>query len=292
MLRRHWYFYSHCSFTHIDKARWVSPHFHSHHCKFQCHSLHSSFHVFVLIFLVLSAYNRFLLTIVYFIWLLNWQKIPSRQHILSSVRCISTAKHTDSMMRLPITPWREISYFPIMLYRDSLSCWRSVGRMLVNTGVWSPAQVCVWKACSLLTTSPLKVFIVTWWWEYMMGMISSPRSWACWPSPWPSLWVGSQRCSGRRRTRWAPQTQTRNRSRSRRLKPWWPTLEAERSGRLPSAWSWWEQSWSLWKEHRVEIRVLHTHRLWTDSQYVAFSSINSTFITISATFCSWQDNKI
>ena len=84
------------------------------------------------------------------------------------------------------------------------------------------------------------------------GMISSPQSWACWPSPWPSLWAGSRRCSERKRTRWAPRKQTRSRSRSRRLAPWWPTLEAGRSGRSPSGWSWWEQSWSLWQEHRQQ----------------------------------------
>lgn len=121
--------------------------------------------------------------------------------------------------------------------------------------------LCYWntgKACPLCITRHLKLYIVICWWKYLMGMIFSPQSSACWPSPWPSLWVGSQRCSERRRTQWVPQTQTHNRSRSRRLTPWWLTLEAGKSGRLPSAWSWWEQLWSLWKEnrHKAQIRVL------------------------------------
>lgn len=111
------------------------------------------------------------------------------------------------------------------------------------------------KGMLITHNTPLKLYIVVYWWEYMMGMISSPQSWACWPSLWPSLWVGSQRCSERRRTQWVPQTQTRNRSRSRRLTPWWLMLEAGRSGRLPLVWSWWEQLWSLWKEHRHKVQI-------------------------------------
>lgn len=138
-----------------------------------------------------------------------------------------------------------------MLCRDSLSCWRSVGWILVNP----PRSSMFHVAGSLLTTPSPPPLGATHCYLLMGvhdGMISSPQSWACWPSPWPSLWAGSRRCSERRRTRWAPRKQTRSRSRSRRLAPWWPTLEAGRSGRSPSGWSWWEQSWSLWQERRQQ----------------------------------------
>lgn len=82
-----------------------------------------------------------LLWFFYVISMFNLQIIPPSHPILFSmyalVRCISTAKQTDSMMRNPITPWREILYFPIMFYRDSLSCWRSLGWLLVSIGVWA-----------------------------------------------------------------------------------------------------------------------------------------------------------
>lgn len=179
----------------------------------------------------------------------NLQKTSSSYHIsfwrYISVRCISTVK------QLLLLKWKS-SIFPLCSVEIHCLAEGQWNRCL-STGEfearpWSmferPAHYSPWSSYC--------------WWEYMMGIISSPQSWACWPSPWPSLWVGSQRCSERRRTQWVPRTQTRNRSRSRRLTPWWLMLEARRSGRLPSAWSWWEQSWSLWKEHRhkVQIRLL------------------------------------
>lgn len=107
------------------------------------------------------------------------------------------------------------------------------------------------KGMLITHNNPLQPSIVVCWWEYMMLMIASPQSWACWPSPWPSLWVDSQHCSERRRTRWAPQKQTHNRSRSTRPKPWWLMLVAGMTGHSPSVWSWWEQLWSLYKNTKI-----------------------------------------
>lgn len=124
--------------------------------------------------------------------------------------------------------------------------WRSPGPEACQ---YRHVKVSVWKVCSLLIRpSPWEAVPADVAGGGTLEMVSSPQSWACWPSLWPFPWVGSRRCSERRRTRWAPRTQTRSRSRSRRLAPWWLTLEGGRSGRSPSAWSWSAQSWSLSRE--------------------------------------------
>lgn len=124
------------------------------------------------------------------------------------------------------------------------------GRRLVNTDMWRS----LFERCAHYSSDhhlEKLYLLMEWgagWGGGTVGMVSSPQSWACWPSLWPFPWVGSRHCSERRRTRWAPRTQTRSRSRSRRLAPWWLTLEGGRSGRSPSAWSWSAQSWSLSRE--------------------------------------------
>lgn len=146
-------------------------------------------------------------------------------------------------MRITITAYREM--FIVLLKVSGMD---SCQQRSLKPGL----GLCL-KGRLITHNTPLQPNIVVCWWEYMMGMISSPQSSACWPSPWPSLWVDSQHCSERRRTRWGPQIQTHNRSRSTRLTPWWLMLGGGMSGHSPSVWSWWEQLWCLWKKTQTQI---------------------------------------
>lgn len=73
-------------------------------------------------------------------------------------------------MRITANLCREIIYFPILFYRDSLSCWRSAGRMLVGSEVSRPPESVFERRAHYCQNPPKAGIVIFLWWDNMTSV--------------------------------------------------------------------------------------------------------------------------
>lgn len=100
------------------------------------------------------------------------------QHVNGFYSSSEMFNFTKNIIKTDFIPWVQQKKLTVQwesllvpIGKCSLSYWRSVGWIVVNSGAWSSAQVYVWKACSLLTTPPCSQALLSadgsTWWEWL-----------------------------------------------------------------------------------------------------------------------------